>query len=243
MSEFRYAQFCPLARAAELLGERWTLLVLRELMVGPQRFSDLRRRLPGVSSSVLAERLERLERRGIVRRGQLPPPAASAVYELDAAGEALLPVVAELLRWGTRWLLPPVPGDHFEPDWVVVALRAFAAPGPTPPWRFELQLRGEPEPDAFVTVAGGPGGTRVALGRAEDAAVRVRLPAQLALGLMAGLVDPAAARAAGTLAVEGGPDAALALADFPRLFAVDMGARTPARPEPARAASTQHPKE
>ncbi|HSJ96046.1 MAG TPA: helix-turn-helix domain-containing protein, partial [Myxococcota bacterium] len=71
MSEFRYAQFCPLARAAEVLGERWTLLIVRELMVGPQRFSDLRRRLPGVSSSVLAERLDRLERRGIVRRAQL----------------------------------------------------------------------------------------------------------------------------------------------------------------------------
>jgi len=222
VSEFRYAQFCPLARAAEVLGERWTLLVVRELLVGPQRFSDLRRRLPGLSSSVLAERLERLERRGIVRRAQLPPPAASAVYELDEAGQALLPVVTELLRWGTRWLLPPVPGDHFEPDWVLVALRAFALATPTPARRFELRLAAEPAPDVVVAVEGGPDGTRVTPGPAAGPALRLRLAPPLALGLMAGRVDPAAAQARGALTVDG--DDPAALADFPSLFSVDSRA-------------------
>jgi DNA-binding HxlR family transcriptional regulator len=226
VSEFRYAQFCPLARAAEVLGERWTLLVVRELLVGPQRFSDLRRRLPGVSSSVLAERLERLERRGIVRRAQLPPPAASAVYELDEAGQALLPVVTELLRWGARWLLPPVPGDHFEPDWPLVALRAFALAGPTPERRFELRLIAEPAPDVVVTVEGGADGTRVRPGPAAAPAVRLRLAPPLALGLMAGRLDPADAQARGALAVDG--DAA-ALADFPRLFSIDVRAPSHAK--------------
>lgn len=228
MAEFRYAQFCPLARAAEVLGERWTLLVVRELLVGPQRFSDLRRRLPGVSSSVLAERLERLERRAIVRRAQLPPPAASAVYELDEAGRALLPVVAELLRWGSRWLLPAVPGDHFEPDWVVIALRAFAQASPTPARRFELRLTADGAPDAVVAVEGGPEGTCVAMGPASGPAVRLRLAAPLALGLMAGRLDAQAARAC---VADGDPDA---VADFPRLFAFDSGARP---------AAEQHTKE
>jgi DNA-binding HxlR family transcriptional regulator len=238
--EFRYAQFCPLARAAELLGERWTLLIVRELLVGPQRFSDLRRRLPGVSSSVLAERLERLERRGILRRAQLPPPAASAVYALDEAGEALLPVVTELLRWGSRWLLPPVPGDHFEPDWVLVALRAFALPTPTPARRFELRLPNAPAPDVVVTVEGGPEGTRVTPGPAPGPAVRLQLAAPLALGLMAGRVDPLAAQGRGALSIEGDP---AAVVDFPHLFSVDPGARTPARTGPPSPGATPHTKE
>jgi DNA-binding HxlR family transcriptional regulator len=240
VSEFRYAQFCPLARAAELLGERWTLLIARELLVGPQRFSDLRRRLPGVSSSVLAERLERLERRGIVRRAQLPPPAASAVYELDEAGEALLPVVTELLRWGSRWLLPAVPGDHFEPDWVLVALRAFALPTPTLPRRFELRLAADSAPDVVVTVEGGPAGTRVVPGAAAEPAVRLRLAAPLALGLMAGRVDPLAEQRRGALSIEGDP---AAVADFPQLFSVDPGARPPARTGPPPPGATPHTKE
>jgi DNA-binding HxlR family transcriptional regulator len=240
VSEFRYAQFCPLARAAEVLGERWTLLILRELMVGPQRFSDLRRRLPGVSSSVLAERLERLERRAIVRRAQLPPPAASAVYELDEAGQALLPVVSELLRWGTRWLLPAVPGDHFEPDWVLVALRAFALPTPTPAHRFELRLAADPAPDVVVAVEGGAAGTRVAPGPAAAPAVRLRLAPPLALGLMAGRVDPLDAQARGALTIDGDP---AAVADFPKLFSVDSGARTPARTGPPQPGATPHTKE
>lgn len=241
VAEFRYAQFCPLARAAEVLGERWTLLVVRELLVGPQRFSDLRRRLPGVSSSVLAERLERLERRRIVRRAALPPPAASAIYELDEAGQALLPVVSELIRWGTRWLLPPVAGDHFEPDWVVVALRAFALPTPTPARRFELRLVAEPAPDVLVTVQGGPDGTRVVPGPAADPVLRLRLAPALALGLMAGRADPDDARARGALAIEGDP---AALADFQTLFSVDSGARTPARTGPPPSGAVhQHKKE
>ncbi|MCH8132535.1 MAG: helix-turn-helix transcriptional regulator [Myxococcales bacterium] len=77
VSDFRYAQFCPLARAAEIVGERWTLLILRELLIGPKRFSDLQAPLAGVSSSVLADRLGKLTQRGVVRRRELPPPAAA----------------------------------------------------------------------------------------------------------------------------------------------------------------------
>lgn len=156
MDAFRYAQFCPLARAAEILGHRWVLLILRELSLGPQRFSDLRRRLPGLSSSVLADRLAALEEHGVVARRQLGPPAASAVYELAEAGRALQPALVALTRWGARFVQPPLPGDHVEPDWLRLAVAAFARPGPTPERRFELLVRSGTG-EALVRVAGGPG--------------------------------------------------------------------------------------
>jgi DNA-binding HxlR family transcriptional regulator len=124
VTEFRYAQFCPLARATELLGERWTLLVVRDLLTA-LRFSDLRSRLRGISSSVLAARLERLEARGLVAQRELPAPAASVVYELTEAGRALRPVIVELARWGLRFLLPPNPNDHTEPAWATLFAELF----------------------------------------------------------------------------------------------------------------------
>lgn len=163
MTGFRYAQFCPLARAAEILGERWTLLVIRELFCGPQRFSDLRRRLPGLSSSVLAERLSRLEERGIVRQRTLPAPAASRVYELAEAGRALERPMGELMRWGIRWL-EPEQGDHFEPEWLGLGLRFFAKRSPTPAHRFRLTVAAaDPAapPALDLCIEGGPGGTRI----------------------------------------------------------------------------------
>ena len=126
MSEFRYAQFCPLARAAEVVGERWTLLIARELLLGPKRFSDLREALAGVSSSVLADRLARLERRDVVAWRRLPPPAAARVYELTETGRALEPVVLALARWGARFLTAPEPGDQLEPAWVRLGAPLFS---------------------------------------------------------------------------------------------------------------------
>ena len=114
MADFRYAQFCPLARATEVLGERWTLLVVRELLLGPQRFSDLRRRLPGVSTSVLSARVRRLEERGVVRRRMLAPPAASSVLELTELGRGLRSAVIALSRWGLALMEPMREGDHYE---------------------------------------------------------------------------------------------------------------------------------
>ena len=99
------AQFCPVARAVEVLGERWTLLIGRELLIGPQRFSDLLRRLPGISTSVLAARLASLEERGLVMRRVLPPPAPANVYELtEAGGQGLKPLLHQLARFGLRFM-------------------------------------------------------------------------------------------------------------------------------------------
>jgi len=102
-----YDDGCAAAHALDLVGERWALLVVRELLLGPKRFTDLRTGLPGVSPNVLAQRLRNLEQAGVVRRRRLPPPAASRVYELTDWGKELEPVVISLGRWGARSHLRP----------------------------------------------------------------------------------------------------------------------------------------
>jgi DNA-binding HxlR family transcriptional regulator/putative sterol carrier protein len=102
-----YCDSCAAAHALDLVGERWALLVVRELLLGPKRFTDLRAGLPGVSPNVLAQRLRELERAGVVRRRKLAPPAASRVYELTDWGMELEPVVISLGRWGARSPLRP----------------------------------------------------------------------------------------------------------------------------------------
>ncbi|MEP7054892.1 MAG: winged helix-turn-helix transcriptional regulator [Actinomycetota bacterium] len=97
-----YADACGTAHALDLIGERWALLVVRELLLGPKRYSDLLADLPGISTNVLAARLDSLERTGIVLRRRLPPPAASAVYELTMWGAELEPVICAIGRWGAR---------------------------------------------------------------------------------------------------------------------------------------------
>jgi DNA-binding HxlR family transcriptional regulator len=97
-----YCDGCAAAHALDLVGERWALLVVRELLLGPKRFTDLRAGLPGVSPNVLAQRLRELEGAGVVRRRKLPAPAASRVYELTNWGMELEPVIIRLGRWGAR---------------------------------------------------------------------------------------------------------------------------------------------
>ena len=101
-----YGDRCGVARALDIVGERWALLVVRELLLGPKRFTDLRAGLPHVSPDVLAQRLRELEAAGVVRRGTLPPPAGSRIYELTERGRQLEPVVLALGRWGSVGALP-----------------------------------------------------------------------------------------------------------------------------------------
>lgn len=97
-----YDDACGTAHALDLIGERWAMLVMRELMMGPRRFSDLRASLPGVSANVLTQRLEGLERAGILHRRKLPPPAPAQVYELTAWGQEAEPILLALGRWAIR---------------------------------------------------------------------------------------------------------------------------------------------
>lgn len=97
-----YEQVCPVALALDDVGERWTLMIVRDLAMGPLRFSDLLTTNPGIGSNLLTQRLKMLVQRGIVARRTLPPPAASTVYELTDKGRDLLPVLVELARWGAQ---------------------------------------------------------------------------------------------------------------------------------------------
>ena len=122
-----YGDPCGVARALDLVGERWALLVVRELLLGPKRFTDLRAGLPHLSADVLSQRVRELEQAGVVRRSKLPPPAGSRVYELTAWGKELEPVVISLGRWGSR---APVP-DSDTPlgaDALMIALKTVLDP-------------------------------------------------------------------------------------------------------------------
>lgn len=118
-----YNQYCPVAHALDLVGERWSLLLVRELQHGPLRYSDLHERLEGCSTNVLASRLKDLEAGGVIARRKLPPPAGSTVYELTEEGAALAPVLAALARWGLRSLGPPPEDLETPPGWLEKALR------------------------------------------------------------------------------------------------------------------------
>jgi DNA-binding HxlR family transcriptional regulator len=119
-----YGDGCGIAHGLDLLGERWALLVVRELLLGPKRFTDLREGLPGVSPNVLAQRLRELEQAAIVQRRKLPPPAASSVYELTDWGRGLKPVLLSLGTWALR--SPSFPrGVPVGMDSVILALSTF----------------------------------------------------------------------------------------------------------------------
>ncbi len=135
-----YQDACGIARALDVVGERWALLVVRELLLGPQRFSDLRRGLPGASSNLVADRLRELQGRDVVRRRKLAPPAGSWVYELTEQGRELEPIVLALGAWGLRSPLPPAP-TTLSATSVLIFLRASARPDPQAPaatYRLEL---------------------------------------------------------------------------------------------------------
>jgi DNA-binding HxlR family transcriptional regulator len=161
MSATRYAQFCALARAAEILGERWTLLVIRELLLGPKRFSDLVGRLGRVSPTVLTVRLNALIESGVVRRATLPSPFNAQVYELTPTGRGLQPAIRELIRWGGHFLFPMRPDDDFEPDWVLLGLDAITRKTSTPARKVLLRVRHGDKAASFL-VTGGPSGTTIA---------------------------------------------------------------------------------
>jgi DNA-binding HxlR family transcriptional regulator len=165
----RYEQYCPMAHALDLVGDRWALLVVRELMHGPKRYTDLVEHLHGIGTNILAARLRDLEHHGVVARRTLPPPAASKVYELTDYGRGLKPAMRELAMWGARSLGPPTVGDELFEGWLSNAMDIVMAPL-APPGRFEFRAGQEtaslvdgdvlngPVEDPDVVVEGDPEG-------------------------------------------------------------------------------------
>ena len=136
-----YGDGCAIARALDVVGERWALLVVRELLLGPKRYTDLRRGLPNASPNVLSQRLGELERAGVLRRRKLPPPAGSRVYELTDWGRELEEIVVSLGRWGARSPTPPDDAPIVSADSIILALRARFDPGAAHGLRAGYELR------------------------------------------------------------------------------------------------------
>jgi DNA-binding HxlR family transcriptional regulator len=138
----RYDQYCPIAHALGLVGERWSLLIVRELLQGPKRYTDLAASLPGIGTNILAARLKELESCGLVSKRRLDPPAASQVYELTAYGRELKPVIGALALWGLRSIDPPTDDADLAPGWLYGALDTVFAPA-APAGSFEFRIGGE----------------------------------------------------------------------------------------------------
>jgi DNA-binding HxlR family transcriptional regulator len=135
-----YGDSCGIARALDIVGERWALLVVRELLLGPKRFTDLRTGLPNLSPDVLAQRLRDLEGSGVIARRQLEPPASSHVYELTDRGFELEPVVIALGRWGSTSPLPPG-GSEIGVDSVILGLKTLFDPALAEGMELSVELR------------------------------------------------------------------------------------------------------
>src|SRR5215210_5165273 len=133
-----YEQYCPIAHALDLVGERWSLLIVRELLSGPKRYTDLSASLPGIGTNILASRLKDLEGCGIIEKRRLPPPTPAQVYELTPYGVGLKSVVRELALWGVRSLGAPEEDDELAPGWLESALDTVFAPV-APAGRFEFR--------------------------------------------------------------------------------------------------------
>lgn len=186
-----YDQFCAAARALDSVGDRWTLLIVRELLAGPRRYTDLHADLPGVSTDVLASRLKDMEQSGLAVRRRLPPPAAASVYELTGRGRGLLPVLAALAEWGAPALDERRPTDAVRAHWFALPLLR-ALDGLTHAGVVEVHLD---EGEFHVRTGRGPGagserraadgevGDVYGYGPAERPDVRIALDAELCLAL------------------------------------------------------------
>jgi DNA-binding HxlR family transcriptional regulator len=229
-----YGEACRFAYALDLIGERWALLVVRELLLGPKRFTDLRAGLPHASTNILSDRLRELEHNAIVRRRKLPPPAGSTVYELTEWGRELEPVVTQLGAWGARSPIPPN-SQEIGPDSIVLALGSL----------FDAEAAGDLSADYnlqvgeehfWVEIANGS--VELDRGTADAPEVSLAFPdAPTTAAVLTGQLDFEQALASGALRVDGSKRAAKR---FLRLFPMPEPcacADSPAAPEAVAAGS------
>jgi DNA-binding HxlR family transcriptional regulator len=196
-----YDQYCAVAKALDLIGERWTLLVLRDLVhLGPRRFSDLRDGLPGIGANLLTQRLRRLEREGLIRRRRLPPPASGVVYELTELGGALEPTIIELGRWGGRFMGSRQESEVFFPSGHISAIRASFRGEDARGVRVSYEFRIDGE-QFHVEIDDGT--VAAALGEADSPDLVIETDVATSIALMQREIPPAQALRAGTARIQG----------------------------------------
>jgi DNA-binding HxlR family transcriptional regulator/putative sterol carrier protein len=200
-----YNQFCALASTLDVVGDRWSLLIIRELLAGPRRFTDLVAGLPGISTNLLSERLKGLEQQGVLCRRMLPPPAGSTVYEMTPLGQALEPAVLELGRWGSQFLPSGLEGVALPSvGAMVLAIKAFFRPEKAQGFdeTYELHLGME-----VLQVHAKDGELQVRQGQSLKADAVFETDMRSFLGLFAGLIRPDEAITRGIIQIQGDPSA------------------------------------
>ena len=205
MPEHRYQQFCGLARTLDVVGDRWTLLIVRELLPGPRRFTDLIDGLPGIARNLLTERLRALERDGIIARNDLPPPAARQVYELTDDGRDLANAMAPLIAWGSRRMGDRKPGESLRARWAAVGMASLAdweaAKGVSETYQYLVG-------DSAFHFTVDDGSIELHDGRAENPAVTLTTDEETWADVASGKITASSAAATGGLTVAGDPEAA-----------------------------------
>jgi len=175
-----YGQACAIARALDVIGDRWSLLLVRELVLGPRRYRDLATGLPGIPSNVLAARLKDLQADGVITRRTLPAPTDVTLYELTDAGRALQPALKELLDWGLRYGPAPSQDDAGQPSWAL--LTAAGRPTALPDGQ-TCELRVGPE---FFYLSSDAGKLTVRRGPAPDGDAVVTMSVDILYSLLTG---------------------------------------------------------
>ena len=211
MSQRSYGQYCGLAYALDLLGERWTLLLVRELTTGPKRYKDLLANLPGIGTNLLAKRLRTLEAQGIVQRRMLPPPASTEAYDLTERGQALEPVLIELIRWGHGVMGKPAEEETHRAHWNILAMKAVFVPERARGLRAAYEYR----IDGMVFHAYVDDGTlTTGQGPAQNPDFVLTTDTDTFVALTAGEVTLEAAVSSGSIHIEGDPEAVRQSADL-----------------------------
>ncbi len=163
-----YGEYCSIAKALDVVGDRWTLLIIRELLIrGGCRYTDLKHGLPGIATNLLADRLRELESAGLVRREDAPPPVATTLFHLTDAGAELQPVLDAIGRWGVRYMMEPADGDEFRGHWFAFPALFFLNDRDPdgPPVSIELRTADDP---VVIEVSGGTIHTRLGSAAAPD---------------------------------------------------------------------------
>ena len=205
MTTRSYNQYCGLSYALDVVGERWTILIIRELMAGPRRFKDLMDGLPGISTNLLTERLKSLEQQHLLLRRVLPPPAGSTVYVLTPLGLSLEKSLLELGRWGSQFV-PPTPEGVavLHASSYALTLKTFFRPDMAKGVHDSYELHVD---DEILQVHINDGEIAVQQGEAHLASAIFYTTVQIYLGLLTGNVRAEQALADGAIRVQGDPDA------------------------------------
>lgn len=189
-----YKQYCGLAKALDVIGDRWTLLIVRELLIGEGRYSDLLKGLPGIATNLLATRLEEMEDAGLVTREELPPPASATVFRLTPRGEELRPVIRELGKWAGPLMTGRAKSECARTRWMVLPAQFFLEDRLPAGKTVAIQINGG---DESIVIESRDGKVKARTGVVADPDLTLTGSPELAMGIMMGRMSEADARKKG----------------------------------------------